>query len=44
MKRYSWHLVSACLLLLPLAFTHSASPPAGYQEIKKIPIGGAGGS
>ncbi len=42
MKRYSLHLVSACLLLLPLAFTHSASPAAGYQVIKKIPVGGEG--
>src|ERR1051326_7947558 len=43
MKRYRLHLISACLLLLPLALTHSASPPAGYQVIKKIPVGGEGG-
>ena len=43
MKSYTPHLVSACLLLfLPLAFTSSA-PPAGYQMIKKIPVGGEGG-
>lgn len=43
MKRYSLHLASACLLLLPLAFTHPASPAAGYQEIKRIKVGGEGG-
>jgi len=44
MKSYPLHLISACLLLLlPPAFTNSAPPAAGYQVIKKIPVGGEGG-
>lgn len=42
--KYSLYLVSVCLLLLlPNTFTHSASPAGGYQEIKRIKIGGEGG-
>ncbi len=44
MKIYGLRLVSVCLLLfLPNAFTSALPPAAGYQVIKKIPVGGEGG-